>query len=156
MFSFFLCFPLFRHELFEIEEHRLHQSTTVTTTAALRTCGMMQRAVAIMVATAAATASGATDNMAVICTVADDNTMTCTPTTASGSASEWTASATYSPDTSHASHFGEIRVETNEDAETDALALFGAGFVEGALTAERLYQSSLNVRCQLNCTGAVR
>ena len=91
--------------------------------------------VALAVIAAAANArSDSTVSMTVTCTSAEDG-ITCVPTTDGDT--EYTSTATYSPDTDHKSFFGELHVSTNEAAESDAVAMFGAGFVEGALTAER-------------------
>jgi hypothetical protein len=54
----------------------------------------------------------------------------------------------------HSSYFGELAVRTNP-ALSDDDQMFAAGYIEGLLTADRIYAASLNTRCQLECDGSI-
>jgi hypothetical protein len=54
----------------------------------------------------------------------------------------------------HPSMFGELSVRSNP-ALSDDDQMYAAGYIEGLLTATRIYQSSVNVRCQLACDGSI-
>lgn len=71
-----------------------------------------------------------------------------------GSGDAWDAQAEYTTDTAHPSHFGELSVKTNA-ALSDDDQMYAAGFIEGQLTASRIFEASINTRCQLSCDGNI-
>ena len=62
------------------------------------------------------------------------------------------AFATFTDSETHVSNFGQLFVETN-GTFNDEHQGFAAGFAEGYLTAERTYQHSYNMMCQVDCSG---
>lgn len=66
----------------------------------------------------------------------------------------WISSSNYSPAQEHKSNFAQLKIKTNA-AFNDAEQMFGAGFAEGYLTAESIWQHYQNMMCQVDCSGAV-
>ena len=61
---------------------------------------------------------------------------------------EWVASAQYESADSHVSNFAQLKIRSNE-MYSDNEQMFAAGYVEGYLTAESIYQHYNNMLCQV-------
>lgn len=68
---------------------------------------------------------------------------------------DWVATAVYSKAEEHISNFGQLIVSTNGDGISDDMQTFGAGYLEGMVTAEKIYQNYQNMLCQVDCSGNV-
>ena len=66
----------------------------------------------------------------------------------------WVATASFSDAVDHPSNFGTLDI-TTQPSSSDNTQMFAAGFAEGFLTAERIYQHYQNMMCQVDCSGAV-
>jgi hypothetical protein len=66
----------------------------------------------------------------------------------------YVATATFSDATNHSSNFGVLEIQTSSTA-SDNDQMFAAGFAEGYLTAERIFQHYNNMMCQVDCSGSV-
>eukprot|EP00954_Amorphochlora_amoebiformis_P015919 1249748-Amorphochlora_amoeboformis.AAC.2 len=62
------------------------------------------------------------------------------------------AAGNYTDASLNPSFFGELHIETGRSHEDEDQA-FAAGFVEGYLTEENVYQAYQNLMCQVNCSG---
>jgi hypothetical protein len=65
---------------------------------------------------------------------------------------EWYARARFSDAEDHPSFFGQLEVKTNPSMPANE-AGFAAGYAEGALTADHIYNMWLNERCLVDCSG---
>lgn len=74
-----------------------------------------------------------------------------------GSATEnnpWVAFVKYTDANETKSNFGHLYIETNGERSNNEQS-FGAGYVEGSLTAERIWQHYQNMLCQVDCDGNI-
>ena len=62
------------------------------------------------------------------------------------------ASAIFTDSETHVSNFGQLYVTTGA-AYTDNDQGYAAGFAEGYLSAERIFQYQYNMQCQVDCSG---
>jgi hypothetical protein len=65
----------------------------------------------------------------------------------------WIATAEYSPANDHPSNFGQLIINT-ESEHSDSSQMFAAGYLEGILTAELIYQNYNNMLCQVTVLSA--
>ena len=62
------------------------------------------------------------------------------------------STARFSDAVEHQSNFGTLYVKTSSSFSDDD-QMFAAGFAEGYLNAERIYQHFFNMKCQVDCSG---
>jgi hypothetical protein len=66
------------------------------------------------------------------------------------------AKAAFSDSSEHVSNFGELHVMTTADSTYSANdRAYAAGVLEGFLTHERISQTVVNLRCEVDCRGTV-
>jgi hypothetical protein len=71
-----------------------------------------------------------------------------------GDMNPWVAFVKYTDANETKSNFGQLYIETNR-AMSNNDQTFGAGYVEGSLTAERIWQHYQNMLCQVDCDGNI-